>query len=297
MYTFYNQCKLINPDVIGHEEQFWLDRTTMGGLIWADNSTELTTSKCYDVNFQYPNVMSKYSFPMRQGKFKRLTEFDENFIGYGIYRCIIKNTNYKLFRTNNINYYTHIDIRRAFQLGFDIELIQDDEPNALLYTGAGCKAHGSVLFKEYFNKIYELKQQRVPHAKKLLNILWGMLCSKALKIKRTFDGEINCNFNWIKRIIPLGKNEYKIEYFENNRIFEYNYARLGCFLTAISRNEISKVIEPIVQDVHRVHTDGFIVKGDVKVNIPMSDELGDWKIEKSGRCSIHNVNKIIWNKK
>lgn len=67
------------------------------------------------------------------------------------------------------------------------------------------------------------------------------------------------------------------------------YARLGVFLTAFARRKLSEVIEPYVDTIHYVNTDGFV--SDVKVPLKLSENLGGWKIENEGACEIIHAKK------
>ena len=61
---------------------------------------------------------------------------------------------------------------------------------------------------------------------------------------------------------------------------------------AKGRSTIAKIIEPHIEHVKRVHTDGFIT--DTKLNIKTGKDLGDLKYE--GYCEnvvIHNNIKIV----
>ena len=50
--------------------------------------------------------------------------------------------------------------------------------------------------------------------------------------------------------------------------------------------DVSKEIEPHLDFVKRVHTDGFVV--DKKLNIKLSSKLGEIKLENHGKCRIVN---------
>jgi hypothetical protein len=67
------------------------------------------------------------------------------------------------------------------------------------------------------------------------------------------------------------------------------YARVAPFITAYGRVGISKLIEPIADDIYRIHTDGFYT---TRGGLPVSTELGALKLEKSGNFDIQSLNKI-----
>jgi hypothetical protein len=80
----------------------------------------------------------------------------------------------------------------------------------------------------------------------------------------------------------------------HGKYYKHGYARVGPFLTAFVRKRMSDIIFPIKEHVYRCHTDGFI--SDISLDhIKISDKLGDFKIEKQGKCHIKNACKIDWN--
>ena len=143
------------------------------------------------MNLTYPNAMQNtgFSVPIKEGDFSKITELSE-IIPFGIYRCIINKSGNKhidkLFRFNNHNKYTHIDITTAKTLKLQVNLIIDNEANCLLY-GADKRINGFRLFKSYVNYLYPLKNDGVKFAKSMLNCLWGALCEKAVVYKPIKD--------------------------------------------------------------------------------------------------------------
>ena len=90
-------------------------------------------------------------------------------------------SNNRMFRFNNKNKYTHIDLCTAVSLGLTIHLIQDGKANFLYYSRDKCLA-GSELFSEFVDLLFIIKESGIKRCKFILNILWGALCEKK-KIK------------------------------------------------------------------------------------------------------------------
>ena len=112
--------------------------------------------------------MKKIAFPIKKGTFTHIKQLDK-IINYGIYRCNIEEN--KLFVTNKSNYYTHFDIQNAIKLGCKVELIIDEQANALIYDST-CRANN--LFFHFVEDIYKWKQEE-SDMKLILNILWCIM--------------------------------------------------------------------------------------------------------------------------
>ena len=110
----------------------------------------------------YPHIMKKLAFPIKKGTYTQIKEF-ETIINYGIYRCKIEGN--KLFVTNKSNYYTHFDIQNAIKLNCKIELIMDEQANALIYDNT-CRANN--LFFHYVEEVFKWKKKRTRNEKKYL---------------------------------------------------------------------------------------------------------------------------------
>lgn len=75
--------------------------------------------------------------------------------------------------------------------------------------------------------------------------------------------------------------------------FKTNFARLGPFLTSLARNRISRTIEPHLNNIVRVHTDGFMSNKPLFNHDELSTDIGKLKLEKTGSYKIINANKVI----
>jgi hypothetical protein len=52
-----------------------------------------------------------------------------------------------------------------------------------------------------------------------------------------------------------------------NEPYKYKLGRIKCFLTALRRVKIANIIEPNINDVLRVHTDGICFNKEQNLNI------------------------------
>ena len=288
MKLFYDMNKSLVPDTINQDEMFWIESSKCGPLIWC----EQYEGECYKYDYvsNYPSIMadSKMLFPIRRGTFHMMTdkEFDElKFFPIGIYRCEVTVTKPKLFRENPKNYYTHIDLTRAKELGFSIELTQDKTPNALLYTRDQV-IQGHYLFGDFVDVLFKLKKNGMKRAKGILNILWGALSQKnemTLIIDESDDEPSTIEEDrTIMSINPLNEKKTIVKFVKNDYAYETPYARIAPFLLAKGRVKISKAIVEAegstnIKNIKRVHTDSMYATK--KLDIVTGTNLGNMKFE------------------
>ena len=248
-------------------------------------------------------IMSRSYFhvPIKRGTFTQLNELPE-ILTTGIYRCVIsKCGDYdkdKLFRFNFTNKYKPADIYSARKLGLKIELIQDDQANALLY-GAGTCVNGSKIFGTIVNYLYDLKKRKVPLAKSLCLNIWGGFAQKKEYNKVVNDDDDD------EYTLPIGtepsgifplKNGDHIKYTYTGNHFRFAYARFVGFLTAAIRKLMCDAIYENRENIHRCHTDSILTTVDLP-DLKIGTELGEWKIEHDwAPCKLthaHNKPKRI----
>jgi hypothetical protein len=182
---------------------------------------------------------------------------------------------------------------RARQLGYTICMINDGKYNVALYKHK--RISGKLLFGQYFKNLYPFKShenpetgEKNPLVKKMMNVLWGALAERdrkyytnneetAFEVDDLISGEV-------KIFERGGKDEI-----ETKGEYLRGYARLAPFITAYGRVSISRLVEPIVEQVFRIHTDGFYTTA---TGLPVSSELGALKLEKQGNFDISSLNKI-----
>lgn len=309
MKLFNDFNKGIVTEPLSEQEQQWIRDSSSHQMIWCVKyEGEIYY---YDVVSMYPTILRYTSFgiPIKKGTFKTITqeELDKmKFFEYGIYHCDIENTNTKLFLTNPKKYYTHFDLMTAKELGFKIQMIQDDKSNVLLYPGE-TRISGSHMFSKYTDFLFPLKQSKNEElsklSKNLLNVIWGKLCEKN-KFKLFYD----VNKNGDKEIpsdheiYSISKNENNIivKHGPKNKIFETNFARLEPFILARGRRMISKIMEPHIDEIVRVHTDGFFSKTRLNFkktsqsldSVKIGTNFGDLKEVYHKNIIVHNAIKF-----
>jgi hypothetical protein len=288
-----------DPEDITELEEHWL--TNFSGAIMFNEKCELDYAYQYDINSAYLFFLmsNSFKFPMKEGKFIQLTEFPE-ILQYGMYRCkitrnqnISENKKNKLFRFREDNLYTHFDIKSARLLELNVELIIDDEANALIY-GSGTCVNGNKMFKTMIKLLYELKLDKTPFAKDMMINLWGSLAQKNTVKHIVVDSELHIpDGSIIRKFYPV-KNGFKVEYSEFGNMFKLNYARFAPFLTSAVRLKLVTDILPNINNVYRVYTDSILSSKPLD-NLKIGNLIGEYKLEKEGKCRIEKTSrKPIW---
>jgi len=300
MQLFLDLCEPPKPDKITQQETQFL----------CNCKGQLKNGKAYkgkgyklDIVSQYPSIMeSKHmNFPIKRGELKTLTskEFNElKYFKYGIYRVkILSEVDPFIFRFNKLNYYTHIDLNFAKSLNYEMELIEDEEPNFLCYEG--CLINGSKLFGPFVNYLFRLKQMGYKTVKPILNCLWGYLCKKnEIPINTAKDGEEIYGDKELVTMCPVGndlkhKKVYKIDIISKEYYYESNYARLGPFMLAKGRYVIAQHVLKNINDVVHINTDGYVLKDKPSKELKFGKELGDLKMEEyKDKIEVLNSNEV-----
>jgi hypothetical protein len=97
------------------------------------------------------------------------------FFSFGIYHVKIYDIDFRTFKENKKNWYTHTDLNYAkTKLKLKISLIEDEEPNALLYDNKKLMT-GNKLFGPFINYLFEFKKAGHKEIKKYISSLWGTL--------------------------------------------------------------------------------------------------------------------------
>lgn len=302
---FFDHCNKNNicPDPISMEESRWIELSSTGAIMYANDEYEGSSYK-YDVCSFYPSIMrsDKFKIPIKKGVFQKLSQEDFNerkntFFRYGIYRAkVIDNgllKTRKLFRFNKNNFYTTQDLRLAKRLGLKMNIIDDGYDNFLFY-GKNCMV-GTQLFKPFVDMLYGLKDKNKKF-KIILNVLWGLLCSRNIKkIQYNVTREFNYDFDTEKVEILnqyLNDDIMKIEYIYRNKPYKYNYARVKPFLLASGRYKLVDTIFEHQESIEQIHTDGWI--SSQELNIQTGIHMGDVKFEGfDEHVRIEHINKII----
>jgi hypothetical protein len=293
----YNHLYPYEAEPIEKDEEEWLKKCFLGGLIYAEDNTDLEKGYEYDINSAYPNQMiqNSFSFPIKRGKFETITILDF-VIHYGIYKAeVVKSSDKhinKLFRFNKHNIYTHTDLYSARMLGLKIVLKQE-ENNVLLYSE---RVNGFQMFGTLVKMLYDLKLKKVPYAKLILNCLWGTLCSKRklTRIARTNNEPIDFeDFSQIFNICPTSFGDV-VQYTKSDLpLYKFNYARLGLFLTSALRKRMAQTFFQYRENIYRIHTDSALLNISITNELKLSNKMGDYKCN-SGSCYIESANLVYW---
>jgi hypothetical protein len=300
---FYEMMKTVQPDAINNNEAQWIEDTTFGALTyWKQHKGNIHS---YDINSNYPNVMSKnfHYFPIKEGEYITMTKddfqdmYNDNFKDYSIYRCVVekpKSGTTKFFRFNQKNKYTHLDLQCAKEYGLNIKLIVDGKPNCLYYSKDKLM-NGAYLFRKYINEMYELKSQKIEGAKLLLNILWGSLCEMNYYNKNVdYDENINYTDADI-RYINSSDEELNIKcIFYKGGYYKTTFARMKPFLISYARKNMFRMFRDLEDNIVRIHTDGFYCIDTLpeEKRKLISDKMGYLKYEGMKEVNITGLNKI-----
>ena len=308
---FDESSKHLSPDDILHDESKLIQKSTQGSTIFYENYDGVGYKS--DIKSMFPFIMSNKLnlVPVKRGIFKHITkdEFNEMKIklngnyAYGIYNIeIFKSQDDKinrLFRFNEENEYTSIDLRNADFLGLEMKLIIDENKNnnALLYPRSHCLKADEV-FGKYINKIYKYKENKIDGAKLLLNILSGSI-GEINKSKITIDEDdddiedVDLDELNLEPVKITHSKDFRYTTYtcvNKDKYFKSNFARFKPFLWANARFMMSKIIKPINNIVKKCITDGIITTE--KINC--YDEIGKLAYEgKYNNVIIKNNAKPI----
>jgi hypothetical protein len=160
LQLFYDLCNPPLPEAIYPEEIDILE-AGRGQLIWGIPYKGKAYK--YDISSQYPSIMAsaQHKFPIGAGKLKNFTKAEFNALTYysfGMYHVKVLDSDYRIFVHNCENWYTHTDLNFAQQQGYKIKLVEDDEPNALLFAPKALMT-GRELFAPFVKFLFKLKKQ------------------------------------------------------------------------------------------------------------------------------------------
>jgi len=267
-------------------ETEWYFNTKCQAAMYCAEPTTIT-GKLIDANSFYSSMecSNKFIVPLGNPQYSTLQTLPE-VIQFGIYRAKITNYDKRLFTGNDKNYYTYTDIKQALKRGYSVELIQDGEPNFLHYNSSN-RETGDKLFKGFVDMLYPFKKKN-PLVKRLLNILWGAFCQKKKQYADDIEVDLD-ELDDLEDFIAFGEGDDDCLLIKKNE-YVHPHARIGVFLTAYGRAKMADYMEDFIDDVYRVHTDGFYTTS--SKDFKFSDELGGFKLEDEGTFQINNLNSI-----
>jgi len=301
LINFRHFCKSIDyPEDISFNEFKYLELASLGDIYYC-KSRDHKLKKAYklDVNSLYPHLLASLNsvFPMGQPEYKRIDELPSTFCSFGLFKCEMSVGTcdielFKILRKGKYKWYTHIDINDLSKHGCKFTLVKDSM-NFISYTKV---VKGSHVFKPFVEKFYNAKSDKSNKIassgfKKVLNFLWGTLCQKnKVSMKKSKISE-STNYPAIDSL-PT-ETEDKIRYISNKSPYLNNWARMKPFLQAYSRRFMIKTItkDNLYKTVEHIKVDSII--STKKPNVPISDNLGEWKLEHEGEIEIIHINKVI----
>ena len=191
-------CKLssFGFEPIGELEDKWFEKCYNSGLMFSKPG--IIDSYGYDFTMCYGNILAdeKFIIPLREGKEVNLKKLPTK-IKFGLYRVIIKSDHpdiKKCFSFSKHNVYTSIDLKFIMKLqeqfNITIELIIDNEPNALVYK-LDDQIKGSKVFKKWLDTVKALKAEFPKNIliKMLATSLWGHLSKRKIFYKADEEAE------------------------------------------------------------------------------------------------------------
>lgn len=264
------------------ETEFYFN-TKCHGLMYCSEPTTIK-GKLIDANSFYPSIMTsnKFIVPLGNPMYSKMDKIPD-VIPFGIYRAKITNYDRRLFAGNDKHYYTYTDIKQAVKRGYTIEVIQDGEDNFMGYDSSN-RESADKLFKQYVDILYPHKKSN-PLVKRLLNILWGTLSQK----KKFYADDTELDLDDDDDIVDIGENGIE-SFLIKKHEYVHNHARIGVFLTAYGRSKMADYMEDFINEIYRIHTDGFYTTSNKDFHF--STELGGFKLEDEGRFKINNLNNI-----
>lgn len=290
------------PEPILPDEAIWIENATCGPLVYAEKYNGEAYKMDMVSNYGYIMKSKLFGVPVKRGKFVTLTQNEfknKTFFEFGIYRVkILSNTNPKQFRINKNNYYTHYDLSIALLNKYKMELIEDENPNALLYDG-NSRITGNLIFEKFVNFLFKLKSEGVPYAKNILNILWGFF-SERNEFRLIHDNKSEFEVKKGKKITMIQQLNNELECFtlqDQTKMYKTNLARIKPFMIAAGRQLMAKILMPYIDSVKRIHTDGIITSkrlnftktknGASLANIEEGNNIGNIRYE--GYCEFIRI--------
>ncbi len=141
-------------------------------------------------------------------------------------------------------------------------------------------------------------KQKDKRFKEILNCLWGLLCkNKITTLRLDMDKECNIDLDTdeVEILSQCIKGNFMIIEYEyiNKSSFVCDFARMKPFLLSNARLKLSELIYNHIDNIHKIHTDGFISSIELSKSL-LGDDIGNLRFEGYRKnVKIFNVNKII----
>ena len=298
-----------------HESEILMN--SFGGGLTYINKKMLnieTNAITYDINSAHPcNMKSNNMLPMGEPTFHKLKNINMENIEYGCYHCEIIGECHDsfLYRKSN-NWYTHYDLQIAKMLTLNIEMINDNKYNCMIYPQESLLKASDIFghYVDFFSKIKSNSDDNKPLrqcSKDFLNILYGGLASKNKIIKRPTENKpFEITEHHHIHLLSTENNKTTITLNDRQNYYKSNYAKMSIFISALSRRKLFNINYKIIQtygtdSILRCHTDSVCVKRDLIENIEspipeikISNLMGQFKIEKKGKIIMKGLNQVKW---
>ena len=293
---WFNTCprSISDCDNIDCIEQDWLSKSMFGAIMHKKEGTYQKVFE-YDINSMYPYLMTVIDFITRKGKYKIVDEVDLS-NEYAIYRCVIKGIKDNVMRHNPKNYYTTLDIKTAIENKYKVKLIQDGEPNCLIYSKQK-RISGKEVFGQVVEALYQMKIAGCSDAKKSLNYIWGYLASRYINEVNTYQEDLKIDdITNITKIFHRSTDKNNQEHYTFRvkspmKRFRFDYARFAPFLLAKGRRVIHEATKEHLNNILRINTDGFLTTKKIDT-LDIGVNIGQFKM-KSGNAIVTG-NNLKW---
>ena len=262
----------------------FISKAYAGGRVEVFQANEFEKVNVYDINSLYPSVMLE-KMPINTPK--KAYKFHEDRIG--VYHVKFNQFNKKIpavlwakssgfsleFIYKGEGYFFSNEIEKAIKVGTDIEIIDG-------YVWTKSKA----IFKDFINYFYNLRQENKNNVlnyicKIILNSLYGKFGQREEKSRLIFIPSHK------KLIKMLKSKKYHISIYDDkiglyqiteSQNINHRLIYLSAYITSLARVKLYQSIDKdtIYCDTDSIHTSHFF-------NGKISDKLGDWKLEATGK--------------
>ena len=295
---YYLSYMIPEPPELGESESKWVEYAMSGGVRFAQPGL-LPSAFGFDLNKMYSHVLTSSNYlPWGEGEVTQVSSLSECITGCndrvyrGLYRAKVwregeAQPEDRLFKFSSNNHYTHLDLQTAREIGLSIELIHDDLGN---YCKFSKWMSAKTVFEPFVSEMLLMLKAGVPRAKLILNSLWGGLCEQKKVYVNGSTTESKDNHE-LRSIKPMGiDGEYWLELADRSKRFKTPYARIGPFVTGYARRLLFEQLKEYAQHIRYIHTDGAILTE--RVPLELGRKMGQWKVEKWGRCRVHSMQRV-----
>jgi hypothetical protein len=267
---------------------------------YVDKGKEFSNCVEYDFNSFVPYCMSVVKFPHDDGTLKTLSQvaFREHVDDdpVALYRISVEgDVDPRLYRLNpKSDWYTHYDIQILDELDVEFAIIEDGEPNAMIWTS---HIDGSEAFG-FMSDLYYLRNKDNKQVKEILTMLWGVL-TESHRITIPISQLKACD-----EVIRLDAFDTMTATIKpkNGRIYKHATARAKPFIQAMERLKMFRLVREMIDngfEIHRINTDSILTNADKGRRLDRlrrdDNKLGGLKIKEAfeGKHMVKHIVKIV----